>query len=214
MSDAIDLTVMYAMHDALRRELAHLDRVTTSVDRDPRQVLATAAGWELFKKAVHAHHAAEDDALWPSLRRNLAGRPKDLALLEVMEAEHAAIDPVIRAIDEALTDPGGDLLRLGQLADALVCGLARHLKHEEEAAVPLIQRMLTAEQWDHFGRVHAQHLDQDAPLLMPWLLDGADASTAQRLLARLSEPAYSACTARWIPAYAVLDRWSTGGSTG
>lgn len=139
MSDAIDLTAMYAMHDALRRELAHLDRLTTAADHDPRQVLATAAGWTLFKKALHAHHAAEDDALWPSLRRNLAGRPRDLALLEVMEAEHAAIGTVIRAIDGALADPGAGSLRLGQLADALARGLAGHLEHEEEAVLPLVQ---------------------------------------------------------------------------
>ncbi|WP_327411898.1 hemerythrin domain-containing protein [Streptomyces sp. NBC_01233] len=212
MSDAIDLTVMHAMHDALRRELAHLDRVTTAADRDPRQVLANAAGWTLFKKALHAHHAAEDDALWPSLRQNLAGRPKDLALLEVMEAEHAAITKVILAIDGTLSDPGAGSPRLGQLADALTRGLAGHLKHEEEAALPLVQGVLTAEQWGHFSRVQAQHIDQDAPLLLPWLLDGADEPTAERLLARLPAPAYAACTARWIPAYAVLDRWSPGTS--
>ncbi|MFB7253103.1 hemerythrin domain-containing protein [Streptomyces nojiriensis] len=210
MSDAIDLTVMYAMHDALRRELAQLDRLTIAVDHDPRQVLATAAGWTLFKKAFHAHHAAEDGALWPSLRRNLAGRPKDLALLEVMEAEHAAIATVIQAIDGALTDPGAGALRLGQLADALTRGLGGHLEHEEETALPLVRRELTAEQWGHFSRVQAEYIDQDAPLLLPWLLDGADESTANRLLARLSPPAYAACTARWIPAYADLDRWSPG----
>ncbi|MDX3537734.1 hemerythrin domain-containing protein [Streptomyces sp. MB09-01] len=210
MSDAIDLTVMYAMHAALRRELALLDRVTTAADRDPRQVLATAAGWTLFKKALRAHHTAEDEALWPPLRQNLAGRPKDLALLEVMEAEHAAITPVIRAIDSALTDPGAGSLRVGQLADALTRGLAGHLEHEEEAALPLVQRVLTSEQWDHFGRVQDQRIDRNAPLLLPWLLDGADEPTAERLLARLPAPAYAACTARWIPAYAALDRWSPG----
>lgn len=210
MSDAIDLTVMCAMHDALRRELAHLDRLTTAADHDPRQVLATAAGWRLFKKALHAHHTAEDDALWPSLRRNLAGRPRDLAMLEVMEAEHAAIGTVIRAIDGAVADPGAGSLRLGPLADALTRGLAGHLEHEEEAVFPLIQRELTAEQWGHFGRVQAQYVDQDAPLLLPWLLDGTDERTADRLLARLPAPAYAACTARWIPAYAALDRWSAG----
>ncbi|MFF4433934.1 hemerythrin domain-containing protein [Streptomyces sp. NPDC001513] len=210
MSDAVDLTLTYAVHAALRRELAHLDRVTTAVDRDPRQVLATATGWTLFKKALHAHHTAQDDALWPSLRQNLAGRPKDLALLEVMEAEHAALTPVIDAIDAVLTDPGAGPLRLGQLADALTRGLAGHLEHEEETALPLVQRELTAEQWRHFSRVQAHHIDRDAPLLLPWLLDGADPPTAAGLLARLPAHAYTACTTRWIPEYAVLDRWNPG----
>ncbi|MFF7178032.1 hemerythrin domain-containing protein [Streptomyces sp. NPDC008121] len=209
MSHAFDLTVMYAMHDALRRELVHLDRVTTAADRDARQVLAGAAGWSLFKKALRAHHAAEDAALWPPLRRNLAGRPRDLALLEVMEVEHAALATVIRAVDDALTDPWADSgTDVSQLTDALTRGLAGHLRHEEEAALPLIRQALTYEQWSHFTRVHAHHIDRDAPLLLPWLLDGADEPTTRRLLSRLPAPVYAACTARWIPAYALLDRWS------
>ncbi|MER5727519.1 hemerythrin domain-containing protein [Streptomyces sp. NPDC002138] len=178
MSDAIDLTVMYAMHDALRGELAQLDRITATADRDPRDVLAAGAGWRLFKKALRAHHTAEDDALWPVLRRRLAGRPKDLALLEVMEAEHAALEPVIEAIDAALADPWAAPLRLGPLTDALTGGLAGHLAHEEEAVLPLVRRVLMAAQWDRFVRVHARQLARDAPVLLPWLLDGADGPAA------------------------------------
>ncbi|MFD0418253.1 hemerythrin domain-containing protein [Streptomyces sp. NPDC127108] len=210
MSDAIDLTAMYAMHDALRRELAHLDRVTTTADRDPRHVLATAAGWQLLKKALHAHQSAEDDALWPPLRHRLAGRPEDLVVLAVMEAEHAAIAPVVEAIDATLADPGADALRLGQLTDALTSGLTGHLAHEEDAALPLVRRVLGAEQWDHFGRVQARRIGRDAPLLLPWLLDGADELTAAKLLAPLPASTYAAYVARWAPAYALLDRWSAG----
>ncbi|MEU6899575.1 hemerythrin domain-containing protein [Streptomyces virginiae] len=210
MTGAIDLTVMYAMHDALRRELAHLDRITTAADRDPRHVLPTAAGWKLFKAALRAHHTAEDEALWPSLRQGLAGRPKDLALVEVMEVEHAAIEPVVRAIDDALADPGLGPLLPGQLIDALTRGLAGHLEHEENGALPLIRQVLTAEQSARLCRAHARHIGREDPLLLPWLLDGADERTAARLLARLPASTYAACTTRWIPEYAALDRWSPG----
>ncbi|MFP3988984.1 hemerythrin domain-containing protein [Streptomyces sp. E11-3] len=209
MSDDIDLTAMYTMHDALRREMAQLDRITTDTDRDPRQ-LPTTVGWTLFKKALHAHHTAEDDALWPALRRRLAGRPKDLALLEAMEAEHTAIAPLIEAIDAALADPEVSRLRLGVLTDALTTGLAGHLQHEEDAALPLVRRALTAEQWGHFGQVHAQLIGPDAPLLLPWLLDGADEPTVEKLLAPLPVSVHAVCTAEWAPAYTSLDRWSPG----
>ncbi|MEU9028963.1 hemerythrin domain-containing protein [Streptomyces sp. NPDC048383] len=203
----IDLTVVYATHDALRRDLAHLDRVTTRADRDPRQLPATA-GWTLFKKALHAHHMAEDVALWPVLRRGLTGRPKDVALLEAMEAEHAAIGSLVQAVDATLADLEVDQLRLGVLADALVVGLAGHLKHEEDAALPLVPRALTAGQWDHFCRLHAQLIGLDGPLLLPWLLDGAAEATVERILSSLPASVRTSYTAQWAPAYTALDRWS------
>ncbi|MEV0173391.1 hemerythrin domain-containing protein [Streptomyces sp. NPDC050803] len=209
MSDAVDLTVMYAMHDALRRELAHLDRMTTSADRDPGQLPATA-GWALFKKALHAHDTAEDEALWPVLRERLAGRPKDLALLEALEAEHAAIVPLIKAIDAALAAPEVDQLGLGILIDALATGLAGHLKHEEDTALPLVRRALTAEQWDRFRQAQAQLICPDAPLMLPWLLDGADERTAAKLLAALPASVRAAYATEWAPAYTAMDRWSPG----
>ncbi|WJV48274.1 hemerythrin domain-containing protein [Streptomyces flavofungini] len=213
MSDATGPAALYAMHDALRRELAHLDRVTTSAHHDPRHVLATAPGWQLLKKALHAHQSAADEALWPPLRHRLTGRPRDLVVLAVMEAEHAAIAPVVEAIDATLADPGADALRLGQLTDALAGGLAGHLAHREDAALPLLLRALTAEQWDRFGRVQARRIGRDAPLLLPWLLDGADEPTVATLLAPLPASEYAAYLTRWAPAYALLDRWSAGTAT-
>jgi iron-sulfur cluster repair protein YtfE (RIC family) len=212
MSGKLDMTAMYAMHDALRRELRHLAEVTANADDDPRRILGTAAGWELFKKALHVHHTAEDDALWPVMREALAGRPDDLALLEAMEAEHAAIDPVIEAIDEevgrALTDPGSGPARLGDLTDALVTGLDGHLEHEEDEALPLIQSVVTEQQWRHFGQVHGQRIGPDAPRILPWMLDGATPETAAAMLAPLPEPARTAFRTQWQPAYAALDRWN------
>lgn len=206
---AIDFTAMYAMHDALRRELGHLDRLTSDPDVDARQVLATGAGWQLFKKALHVHHTAEDDALWPPLHDSVAGRPGDLTLLEAMAAEHAAIDPFLEAIDDYVADASApaDPVRLRELVEALVAGLTGHLKHEEDAALPLIERSLSVEQWAAFGQWHAQRIGPDAPQLLPWLLDGADERTTQAMLAPLPGPARDAYDAVWLPAYVALDRW-------
>ncbi|GLH96565.1 hemerythrin domain-containing protein [Phytohabitans aurantiacus] len=208
MSDTLDVTAMYAMHDALRRELEHIARITVRVDSDPRTILRTAAGWQLFTRSLHVHHTAEDDALWPALRETLARRPDELALLEAMEAEHAVIDEVIEAIQAALSDPGAGLDRLGDLADSLVVGLNGHLKHEEDQALPLIQAFATPQQWAHFGQVHGQRIGPDASRLLPWLLEGASERTVKTILAPLPEPARAAYAAQWQPAYAALDRWS------
>ncbi|GAA1280042.1 hypothetical protein Psi02_73290 [Planotetraspora silvatica] len=207
MSDALDTTAMYAMHDALRREAEHLARVTTLVGADQGAVLRTAAGWDLFKTALHIHHTAEDDVLWPMLRQILADRPADLTLLEAMEAEHAAIDQVIEAIDEVLAASEDGLDRLGDLTDSLVTGLTGHLRHEEDQALPLIQAAVTQEQWNRFGRIHAQRIGPAVPRILPWLLDGASDQTVAAMLAQLTEPARQVYQHQWRPAYAALDRW-------
>ncbi|WP_026211880.1 hemerythrin domain-containing protein [Longispora albida] len=205
----LDVTLMGAMHDALRREASRLSRLTARADVDLRAALRTAPGWELFKAGLRVHHSAEDDALWPVLRRNLAGRPSDLTLLEAMEAEHGAIDQVVQAVDAALADPGIGLDRLGDLADSLVTGLLGHLGHEERQALPLIRAVITQEQWVYFGQVHIQRISRDASRLLPWLLDGAGEQTASTVLAAFPGPARCTYTRQWRPAYLALDLWNS-----
>ncbi|MFA1538535.1 hemerythrin domain-containing protein [Actinomadura monticuli] len=195
-----DWTAMYVMHDALRRELEHLAKVAAREDREARRILAEAPGWDLFKTALHVHHTAEDEALWPPMRAALAGRPDGLALMDAMEAEHAAIDPAIEAID-AGAEP------LGALVDGLTAALTAHLRHEEDEALPLIDATLTPEHIAAFGRVHGAKLGPDGPRVIPWLLDGADPERAAAVLAVLPEPARAAYENAWRPAYAALDRW-------
>jgi iron-sulfur cluster repair protein YtfE (RIC family) len=195
-----DWTAMYVMHDALRRELEHLSKLAAREDAEARRVLAGAPGWDLFKTALHIHHAAEDEALWPPMRAALADRPDDLALMDAMEAEHATIDPAIEALDTG-TEP------LAPLVDRLTASLTAHLKHEEEAALPLIDETLAPEQFATFGQVHAAKLGPNAPRVIPWLLDGAAEDQAATMLSLLPEPARNAYKTQWRPAYESLDRW-------
>ncbi|WP_281902488.1 hemerythrin domain-containing protein [Phytohabitans aurantiacus] len=151
---SLELAAMHVVHRALRRELELIAGVTVRIDEDPRHVLRTAPGWERFKQTLRAHQRAEDDLLWPELRRQLADQPDEAVVLEALEAEHAAIDQLITMIDELLDEPEADPLRLGDLTDSLVTGLAGHLTHEEATAIPLIERVLPAAQWAAFERAH------------------------------------------------------------
>ncbi|MFF1902764.1 hemerythrin domain-containing protein [Kitasatospora sp. NPDC058218] len=210
MSDRLPMETTYLVHDALRRELRQLAAVATRGDGTLRGVLRGAAGWKLLRRALRVHHGAEDAALWPVLRHALAGRPYDLALLEAMEAEHTAIGSLIGAVDEALAEPSTDPVLLGDLVDALVTGVGGHLRHEEESTFPLVQAVVTAQQWERFQQVHARRIAADADRLLPWLLDGADERTATAVLAPLPAPVRRAYRERWRPAYAALDRWGPG----
>ncbi|NVI85961.1 hemerythrin domain-containing protein [Actinomadura sp. BRA 177] len=197
-----DWTAMYVMHNALRRELEHLAKVATHDDDEAHRILAEAPGWDLFKTALHIHHTAEDEALWPPMRKALANNPDALALMDAMEAEHAAIDPAIEAID-AGKEP------LSALVDTLTTALTTHLSHEEEAALPLIDETLTPDQIATFGQVHGAKLGPNAPRVIPWLLDGADDQSAATMLAVLPEPARTAYETTWHPTYTSLNRWPT-----
>ena len=103
-SYSLDMGMMYAMHDALRRELERIARISARADDDPQRILRTAVGWQLFKSYLLVHHTAEDDAAWAVMEQQLADQPSDLALLQAMELEHAAIDPLLKAIDAAAAD--------------------------------------------------------------------------------------------------------------
>ncbi len=203
-----DMTMMYVMHDALRRELDRIARVTARTDDDPKQVLRTAAGWEMFKSYLHIHHTTEDDMLWPPMRKALADDSDGVALLDAMEAEHSAIDPLLAAIDAALADRDSGPQRLGELTDALATALRGHLSHEENEGLPLIDATITAEQWQAFGAEGAKLIAGDVARFIPWMLEGATPDDTASVLGLLPPPVQQAYRDQWQPGYANLNLWS------
>ena len=204
---ALDMTMMYAFHDALRREVERIARISARQDADPREVLRTAIGWEMFNTYLRVHHTSEDDALWPPLRDALAEKPEDLALLDAMEAEHAAIDPLLEGVDAALADRDSGPERLAGLVDALTTGLGAHLRHEEKEGLPLIGATLDQGQWARFGELHRTRIGSDLSRYLPWVLDSADPARAERIIAGLPAPLLAAYGDEWLPAYARLKIW-------
>ncbi|MGH6654092.1 MAG: hemerythrin domain-containing protein [Actinocrinis sp.] len=194
-SGAIDFTLMYATHDAFRRDLDRMARSSAAgapgFDR---------TGWLNFKRQLHVHHTVEDTALWPRLRAALAGRPRDLDLVVQMEAEHARLDSVLGAVDEALA-PGsaGDLAeRISELSAVL----GDHMKHEEDAALPLIQQVLTAKDWGAFrGSMARTQGPRGAAAYVPWIVDGVSADVRKRYLGVFPAPVRLLNSLFWEPAY-------------
>jgi hemerythrin-like domain-containing protein len=204
-----DMTMMLAFHDALRRELGHIARVTAIQTDDPRRVMASAAGWQMFKAYLQVHHGCEDDILWPVMEKTLADRPDDLALLAALEAEHAAIDPLLNAIDATLASPASGPERLGDLTDALATTLHAHLRHEEGEGLALIDATITDEQWQDFGQENAKRIGPEAPHVFPWMMDGLDQARTEHILGLLPEPVRATYLNQWLGTYRQLDRWGT-----
>ncbi|WP_405877435.1 hemerythrin domain-containing protein [Streptomyces sp. NBC_01384] len=182
-ADTIDLTVMYAAHDAFRRDLERLGEAAADGTAFTPQV---RAGWDNFRNQLHIHHTAEDSDLWPRVERKVDGRPRDIALLAEMEAEHARLDPQLTAVDAALKNRSAEL---SGLVRSLASTLDDHLAHEEESALPLIQEVLTTADWGAFtGRIRKTQGLRGAALFVPWIVDGAPPADRARFLGALPPP--------------------------
>jgi hemerythrin-like domain-containing protein len=208
----LDMTMMLTIHDAFRRELDRIAKVADGVSDDPRTVMRTALGWKLFKTYLHIHHTSEDDTVWGLMEERLAGAP-DLALLHAMEAEHAAIDPLLAGIDEALADPERGAERLGGLVGELSTGLRGHLQHEEAEGLALVDSTLTQEEWSHFAAVHLKKVGEDIGTYMPWLLDDAAADWVETVLGRLPGWGRVKYENEWKAAYEQLSLWTPAAGT-
>jgi Hemerythrin HHE cation binding domain len=189
----LDMVMMYAFHDALRRDLKQI-----------AQMEARSDGWDLFESLLHVHHTAEDDALWPVVREEIAGRPDDVALLGDMVEEHASLGPLLESIDEAFGRGDSAPAERAELAERL----QQHLEHEEEAALPLVDATLSLDQWMQFGQAATERVGPNMPNFLPWLLDGADEATTARVLRFIPEPVQQAYRSEWLPAYAAKDWWA------
>ena len=199
---AIDFTMMYVTHDAFRRDLG---RFTAASATGTAHSPGVRAGWENFKAQLLLHHSVEDTHLWPHVRCAAAGLPSGLALLDEMEAEHAQIDPLLTAVDDALTGSGGNLA--GYVA-GLTSALEWHLKHEEEAALPLIQSVCTPADWRAFaGEMRRRQGVKGAAIYVPWILDGTAPDEQRRFLAALPAPVRMISRVLWEPRYRRRALW-------
>ncbi len=184
----VDMTVMYVMHYGFRTDLerfAEAARSTPSTDREAWTALARR--WTVFASVLHHHHSGEDAGLWPWLLAH--GDAGDRETLLAMEAEHADIDPALEACRDGfarLAEHADDDARAA-LAERLAGTrdqLARHLRHEEQDAIAIVQRLMTQEEWkdleeEHWNRGVTVRM---ALALVPWALHRLPEDVRARVL--------------------------------
>lgn len=195
-ANSVDFTMMYVAHAAFARDLRWLGR---GCERGQAQTPAARARWATFTKQLHIHHRAEDTALWPLLRA-AALRPDESDVLDQMELEHAQIDPQLERIEGAFALDNEALL--GEGIQALASTLTAHMRHEEDEALPLIERRLGVAGWAKFGAAirKTQGL-RGAAEYLPWLLDDAPAEVEARVLKMLPPPVRYLYRRKWAPKY-------------
>jgi hypothetical protein len=122
-----------------------------------------------------------------------------------MEAEHAQIEPLLAAVDDALA---GSVSTLAAPAAGLASALEWHLKHEEDAALPLIQSVCTPADWRAFvGAMRRRQGVKGAATYVPWILDGTAPDGQRRFLAALPAPVRVTSRLLWEPRYRQRDLW-------
>ena len=184
-----DMTNMYRAHFAFRRDLAKFQaavRQTPIGAADSWRGLAER--WTLFADVLHHHHTIEDVMIWPTLRRRTeaAGDAAGTELLHAMEAEHDLIDPALTGcaagVAAMVEHPCEDHRNAVDVHVTTARQLlADHLRHEETEAIPLIQDVMTAEEWEASEAYAAKALDpRKLASVVPWLVEGM----APELLAR------------------------------
>jgi iron-sulfur cluster repair protein YtfE (RIC family) len=202
MNGQIDFIMMYVTHDAFRRDLTRLEAAASAGRAGTPQA---RAGWENFKTQLHVHHTVEDTWLWPRLTDLVKDRPDALALLDDMESEHARLDPLLETFDQGLAQDATDLT---ERAKALTAVLERHLDHEEEEALPLIQEVMTPEDWREFGRAMARRQGvRGASVYIPWIKDGMSRADRHRFLGELPPPVRALDRLIWSPRYRRRHLW-------
>ncbi len=174
-----DHTGMYVMHHAFRRDLAAF---TSSVRATPLGDGATWAAlahrWGRFATTLHHHHTAEDTHYWPVLLAAVEERGSDADRAEVraMSEEHEGIDPLVRAcaegfgavVDHPCAEHRNALdIRLAGLREVLDA----HLRHEETVVLPLVQRVMTHDEFQSVDAAIARSYPlRELPFILGWVM--------------------------------------------
>lgn len=145
-----DPIAMVAFHSALRRDLRRTRILLDDFpDLDGRSArLGRRLRW--LVEFLRWHHEGEDEALWPLLSER---DPELRPLLAEMEAEHAAVDQPLAALDSAgrgLVTGWGDPESVRRALDDLESLLDRHLAREERLLLPHVARLMSQKDWDDF----------------------------------------------------------------
>jgi hypothetical protein len=166
-----DVRDMYMAHTMFRREFGLAPALIRGVaDGDLARAAVVADHLQIVDNGLHHHHAAEDKHLWPRLLdRSGIGVEPIVHTVRLMEEQHKGIDTLLQELRGGLaqwrdTADTGQSKALADTAEQLTGLLVRHLATEEELALPLIEKFVTAAEW---GAMIADGAGDAAPEQIP-----------------------------------------------
>lgn len=182
---------MLMLHDSFRREfglMPGLVRGTAARDRERAQVITAHITY--VSTILHHHHHGEDVHVWPLLAERCAAQCAPL--VELMEAQHEDIARIGREIDEGLrawaAAAAGPREALAAALVRLIPVLRGHLAAEEEHVVPLMERHITAAEWNEIVEKEAADVDPASlPLGFGMLMYEGDPEVVDAAIATMPE---------------------------
>jgi iron-sulfur cluster repair protein YtfE (RIC family) len=149
-STSADAFEMAIVHRVFRNELESAPRLIHQCQNGHAQRKSRVADHIAnILSALHHHHMAEDDLLWPKLHSRI---PLLAEQVRRMEQEHARIAQLTHNVSAALATwavaahPGAAYSLIRELT-RLAVAVDEHLNDEEEHVVPLINAHISAEEW-------------------------------------------------------------------
>ncbi|MFD3563248.1 nitroreductase/quinone reductase family protein [Streptomyces sp. NPDC058686] len=122
-----------AVHDGIRRELGLIRKEIA--ESGPGLGAQLRVNCLTLCKGLHNHHAGEDAALFPFIGSR---HPELGAVLELMREEHERIAALLARLQETVSVDDTDPRLVLPEVERLTGELERHLLHEEEQLIPLL----------------------------------------------------------------------------
>jgi hypothetical protein len=201
-------TIVYLIHEAFRRDIGRLSSAVRAPGVSQRRASQLGAHWDFINEQLHHHHQVEDDSLWPLVRPKLSGSGDEVAVLAEMEAQHEALLPKCGEIGMGFAsfaqNPTGDNgAELADGLDALAILLGSHLDDEEARCFPVIDKSLSVDEFESFGKATAKAIGmRGSARFFPWIFDGADAVERNAVLSMPPPPIRLLSRYVWEPRYA------------
>lgn len=201
---------MYAVHDAIRRDLVRIVGVLGgSRPVDAVRTAALAERWDYLAGVILRHHADEDARLWPAARRVLDEDGR--RMLDRLEEQHAVVEVAVAETTARLADlaAGGPAAptpaqreAAADAAERVLRLLDAHFAAEEDRVLPMLAGRLDDGGWAGYDSiVRAAAGSGGTAAVLPWLLDDAPPGRVGAVLDPLPDHVRASYAAEWKQAY-------------
>jgi hemerythrin-like domain-containing protein len=186
---SVDAFEMGLLHRAFRKGFRELPELIKGVEaEDSERSTLVGEHIDFMLVALHHHHAAEDELLWPKLHARVPLHEAEIQRIEDQHDEIAAsMDSFERVLTKwALSAEPGLVGQLAAGAEQLSHRIDEHLTEEEQKIVPLINEHLTLGEWQEFLDLGSSFLSERnlkyGLVLAGMVLDGASPEEWQRFI--------------------------------